>query len=122
MSPTTHAYLDYAQSQDPTELPGIGGNLPLDVVYGFEPVAPVFTPDEARHVLGPQANIWTEYIPSPGHLDYMAFPRLAAMAEVGWSAPDRRNYDDFVARMLLHEQRLQNLGVNFRPIKRTGGT
>ncbi len=121
MSPTTNAYLDYAQSQDPGELPGIGGNLPLDVVYGFEPVPAALTAEEARHILGAQANIWTEYIASLGHIEYMAFPRLAAMAEVGWTAPGRKNYDDFVARILVHEQRLQSTGVNYRAIKRPPG-
>lgn len=118
MSPTSHAYLDYAQSQEPTELPGYGGDLTLEKVYSLEPVPTGFTDDEARHILGAQANLWTEYIASPGHLEYMAFPRLAAMAEVGWTAPAKKNYDDFVTRVLVHEQRLQSLGVNYRPVKK----
>jgi hexosaminidase len=117
MSPTTHVYLDYAQSQDTTELPNIGGNLPLETVYAFEPLPAGLTAEEAHHVLGAQANIWTEYMPSPGHVEYMAFPRLLAMAEVGWTSPERKNYDDFLTRVLVHEQRLRNLGVNFRPLK-----
>ncbi len=118
MSPTTHAYLDYAQSQDPGELPNIGGNLPLETVYAFEPIPAALTAEEARHILGAQANIWTEYMPSPGHVEYMAFPRLVAMSEVAWSAPERKNYADFLSRLEIHEQRLQRLDVNFRPTKK----
>jgi hexosaminidase len=118
MSPTTHVYLDYAQSQSPGELPNIGGNLPLETVYSFDPVPPVFTPEEARRVLGAQGNIWTEYIPSPGHVEYMAYPRLVAVAEVTWTPVARKNYADFLARMAVHEQRLQHLNVNFRPIRK----
>lgn len=120
MSPTTHAYLDYAQSKEPGELPNIGGDLPLEKVYSFEPVPEALTAEEARHVLGAQANIWTEYMPSPGHVEYMVFPRLAAMAEVVWSQPERKSYDDFLARILVHEQRLRSMGVNFRPVKKAG--
>jgi hexosaminidase len=116
MSPTTHAYLDYAQSQEPTELPNIGGNLPLEKVYSFEPIPEALTAEEARHVLGAQANIWTEYMQSPGHVEYMVFPRLSAMAEVGWTAPERKNYDDFVARVRVNERRLEGLGVNYRAV------
>ncbi|HSN68511.1 MAG TPA: family 20 glycosylhydrolase, partial [Thermoanaerobaculia bacterium] len=118
MSPTTHAYLDYAQSQEPTELPNIGGNLPLAKVYSFEPIPEALTPEEAKHILGAQANLWTEYIPSPGHAEYMLFPRLAAMAEVGWTPAARKNYDEFVTRVLVHEQRLNGLGVNYRAVRK----
>jgi hexosaminidase len=120
MSPTTNAYLDYAQSQDPGELPNIGGNLPLETVYAFEPIPAALTPQEAAHILGAQANIWTEYIPSPGHVEYMAFPRLIALAEVAWTAPERKSYADFLARLETHEERLQQLGVNFKPAKKPG--
>lgn len=116
MTPTTHAYLDYSQSQDPAEMPGIGGHLPLETVYSFEPIPAELSPEEAKHILGAQANIWTEYIASPGHLEYMAFPRLIAMAEVGWTKPELKNLEDFVGRIAYNEQRLTNLGVNFRPV------
>jgi len=117
MSPTTYVYLDYAQSKDPHELPNIGGDLPLEKVYEFEPVPPALTADETRHVLGGQANIWTEYMPSPGNVEYMAFPRLVAVAESVWSPAERKNYADFVGRLDQHLQRLQYLDVNFRPLK-----
>ncbi len=118
MSPTTHVYLDYAQSQDPGELPNIGGNLPLEAVYSFEPVPAAFTAEEAHHVLGAQANVWTEYMPSPGHVEYMVFPRLIALAEVVWSPPEKKNYAEFLSRLAVHDQRLQYQNVNFRPMKK----
>jgi hexosaminidase len=121
MSPTTHAYLDYAQSQDPTEPPNIGGDLPLEKVYSFEPIPEALTPEEARHVLGAQANIWTEYMPSPGHVEYMAFPRLVAMAEVVWTPRERKDHADFLTRLAVHEQRFQHLGVNYRPTTKPAG-
>ncbi|HUP46920.1 MAG TPA: family 20 glycosylhydrolase, partial [Thermoanaerobaculia bacterium] len=72
---------------------------------------------EARHVLGAQGNIWTEYIPSPGHVEYMAFPRLVALSEVTWTPAARKDYGSFVTRLGVHEQRLRLLDVNFRPMK-----
>ena len=116
MAPTTHVYLDYAQSQEPGELPNIGGNLPLEKVYSFEPVPPALTTEEARHILGAQGNIWTEYITSPGHVEYMAFPRLTAIAEVTWTPATKKNYEDFLKRMRVHEGRYRALDMNFRPV------
>lgn len=118
MAPTTHTYLDYYQSQEPGELPAIGGYLPLEKVYEFDPIPEALTADEARHVLGAQAQIWTEYLPTPGHVEYMAFPRLIALAEVVWLPADRKNYTDFLSRLLVHEERLQHLDVNFRPVSK----
>lgn len=118
MSPSTHVYLDYAQSQEPGELPNIGGNLPLETVYGFDPVPAAFTPDEARRVLGAQGNLWTEYIPSPGHVEYMVFPRLIAIAEGVWTPAEKKDYPDFLSRLAVHEERLTSRGVNFRPMKK----
>jgi hexosaminidase len=118
MAPTTHTYLDYYQSQDPGELPAIGGHLPLETVYSFEPIPEELSRDEARHVLGAQAQIWTEYLPTPGHVEYMAFPRLIALSEVTWSGKERKNYADFLTRLSVHEERLTLLNVNFRPNKK----
>ncbi len=116
MAPTTYVYFDYYQSQNPTEPLAIGGFLPLDKVYSFEPVPAGLSAEEAKHILGAQGEIWTEYISTPSHLEYMAFPRTVALAEVDWSQPDRRNFDDFHARLLTHEQRLKLLGVSLRPL------
>ena len=99
MSPTSHCYIDYYQG-DPSQEPlAIGGFVPLRKVYSFEPVPDALTPAEATHVLGGQANLWTEYIGNGKYAEYMALPRLAALAEVVWSPKSARNWDDFAARL-----------------------
>lgn len=118
MAPTTHTYFDYYQSKEPGELPAIGGFLPLEKVYEFDPIPAALTPDEAHHVLGTQAQLWTEYLPTPGHVEYMAFPRLVALSEVAWLPNERKNYADFLSRLILHEERLRLLDVNFRPVSK----
>jgi len=114
MTPTDFTYLDYYQSKDPGEPLAIGGFLPLEKVYSFEPVPGEFTPAEAKRVLGTQGQIWTEYIPTMHHLEYMAFPRLAALAEVAWTPAAQRDYVQFTGRLRVAEQRWRILGVNFR--------
>jgi hexosaminidase len=116
MASNTALYFDHYQSKSPAEPLAIGGFTPLDMVYGFEPVPAGLTPDQAKHILGAQGQLWTEYIPTPSHLEYMAFPRLVALAEVTWSQPDRKNFADFHTRMITHEERLRLLGVNYRPM------
>ncbi len=116
MAPTSHTYLDYYQGP-PTEEPlAIGGLITLEHIYGYEPVPAVLTEDEARHVLGAQAQLWSEYIPNYGHMQYMAFPRAAAMAEVTWSPPAGRDLGDFLDRLRRHLERLDALEVNYRPL------
>jgi hexosaminidase len=115
MAPTSHTYLDYYQSRaQATEPLAIGGFLPLETVYGFEPIPLDLEPEFARHVLGAQAQVWTEYLPTPRQVEYMAFPRLSALAEVVWTPPARKDYPDFVARLARHLTRLNALDVNFR--------
>lgn len=106
MSPTSHCYFDYYQSRSSHDSLAIGGYLPLEKVYGYEPI-PTELPSEAhQYVLGAQANLWTEYIKTQGHLEYMLLPRLCALAEVVWSrgvsASQRRSeeaYSQFVERL-----------------------
>lgn len=115
MSPTTHCYFDYYQSQDKTTEPkAIGGFLPLSKVYWFEPVPAKLAPEFHKHILGAQANLWTEYIPTPPQAEYMTFPRLCALAEVVWSPIAKRNWEDFSVRLTQHLKRLDALGVNYR--------
>jgi hexosaminidase len=115
MAPTTHTYLDYYQSKDPGEPPAIGGFVPLETVYAFEPVPPELEgTDRAGCVLGGQAQLWTEYMPTPRRVEYMAWPRLAALAEVVWSPRDLRDLADFRARLALHLSRLDALDVSYR--------
>ena len=117
MAPTSHTYMDYYQAKDQTEEPlAIGGFLPLDVVYSFEPVPEELEPEFKKHVLGGQGQLWTEYMPNPKQVEYMAFPRMSALAEVVWTPPERKDYPDFIERLAPHLARLRALDVNFRPL------
>lgn len=100
IAPSSHAYLDYYQTDNRgTEPMCIGGYLPIDKVYSLDP-APDTLSDEAKgHILGAQANLWTEYITCPNMVEYMVMPRMAAIAEVQWCAPQRKNYDAFLKRL-----------------------
>jgi hexosaminidase len=116
MTPTQYAYFDYYQGDKETEPLAIGGYLPLDSVYVFEPVPAELTPDEAKHIIGAQGNVWTEYISTPSHAEYMAFPRALAMAEVTWSSKENRDWASFKQRLTRNLDHLRALGVNFRPL------
>ena len=117
MTPTTHVYLDYYQSKDQNAEPlAIGGFVPLETVYSFEPIPAELEPQYVKHVLGGQANVWTEYMPNPKKVEYMAFPRLTALAEVVWTPKERKDYANFLDRLREHLTRLQALDVNFRPL------
>ena len=116
MAPTTHTYFDYYQSKDPSEPLAIGGFLPLETVFEFNPIPAELTPEDARRILGAQGQLWTEYIPTPEHLEYMAFPRLVALAEVTWSGKPGRDYPDFLRRLRRHLERLDRLEVRYRPL------
>ena len=119
MAPTSHTYLDYYQSADRANEPlAFGGFLPLDTVYAFEPLPPELSPEQARHVLGAQAQHWTEYMRTPRQVEYMAFPRLSALAEVVWTPRPRKDLVHFRERLTVHMQRLAALGVNARPLDR----
>jgi hexosaminidase len=115
MAPNTHTYFDYYQAKTPGEPLAIGGFVPLEKVYEFDPVPPELTAEEAKRILGAQGQLWAEYMPTPAAVEYMAFPRAAALAEVVWTPEPRRNYADFRARLAAHERRLKALGLNFRP-------
>jgi hexosaminidase len=115
MTPTGFVYLDHYQSTNHAAEPhAIGGFLPLEQVYSFEPVPVNLAPEFQSHILGGQCNLWTEYIPSLAYAQYMIFPRACALAEVTWSAKSARDFDDFIRRLQIHEQRLDRLGVNYR--------
>jgi len=119
MSPTSHTYFDFYQSRDHAKEPqAIGGFLPLETVYSFEPVPAELTSEQAKHVLGAQAQHWTEYIRDPRHLEYMAYPRACALSEVVWSPKGTRNFGEFRGRLATHVERLRLLDVNFRPLDR----
>ncbi|MYS88389.1 MULTISPECIES: beta-N-acetylhexosaminidase [Streptomyces] len=118
MCPEQQVYLDHRQDPGPDEPVPIGWVRTLEDVYRFEPVPPELTPEEARHVLGTQANVWTEVMEDAARVDYQTFPRLAAFAEVAWSAlpaPAERDFAGFERRMTAHYRRLDALGVAYRP-------
>ena len=87
-------------------------------VYSFEPLPANLDPQFQSHILGAQGNLWTEYAPSLKHAEYMAFPRLGALAEVSWSLGASRNYEDSTRRLRTQFQRFDRLGVNYRPALR----
>jgi hexosaminidase len=117
MSPLAFCYFDHYQSLDTNKEPhSIGGYLPLSQVYAFEPVPTNLPPAYEQHILGAQANLWTEYIPSFQHVEYMIFPRLCALAEVDWSPKASRNWEDFSRRIRIDCARLDQLGVNHRSL------
>jgi len=115
MTPTSNTYFDYYQSQNTANEPlAIGGFLPLETVYAFEPVPASFDSTQGSHILGTQGQIWTEYQRTPRNVEYMVFPRLIALAEVAWTSRDQRNFADFSARLTKHLARLGVLDVNYR--------
>jgi hexosaminidase len=114
MTPTNRTYFDYYQGDPAGEPLAIGGFLPLDSVYAFEPVPAELTSGQAAHVLGAQGNLWTEYIPTPARAEYMLLPRMLALAEVLWSPKEARSWDGFVARLPGQFARLDALGAEYR--------
>ena len=99
MTPVDYVYFDYYQGNERDKEPfGIGGRLPLERVYGYEPLEGI-TPGAEKHILGVQANLWTEYIATPEHLEYMLLPRLCALSELQWTAPEHKDWDRFNASL-----------------------
>ncbi len=114
MTPNTHCYFDYYQALDGVgEPPGIGGYIPLSHVFEFDPIAGV-PEDKAHFVMGGQGNVWTEYMGSESHVEYMIFPRALALAEALWSAAPRTSYQSFLRRLESHLTRLNTMGVHYR--------
>lgn len=114
MTPNSYLYFDYYQSHDKANEPlAIGGYLPLETVYSYEPMPKELTADEARHIIGVQANIWTEYMPTFKQMQYMALPRLAALSEVQWSQPALKDYNSFTNRLTEFTHLYDRLGYNY---------
>ncbi len=116
MAPTSYLYFDYYQGNPEEEPLAIGGNLPLRRVYTYDPIPKELTPAEARSILGAQGQLWTEYIAAPEHLEYMAYPRMCALAEITWTPREKRDYTDFRKRLETHLNRLEAAGVNYREL------
>ena len=113
MTPNSDCYFDYYQGPANQEPPGIGGYVPLRKVYDFNPVPPELSAQAAKHILGGQGNLWTEYVPTIDHAQYMAFPRMAAMAETLWSSKEVRSWEDFSRRIQIFMKRYDQAGINY---------
>lgn len=113
MCPVSHCYFDYYQANPDFEPVAIGGFTSLKKVYAFEPVPDELDEVQAKHVLGGQGNIWTEFIPTPEQAEYMALPRMTALAEVLWSPAELKDWDSFRERLEAQEKRFYLMGVNF---------
>ena len=113
MSPNSYFYLDYYQGDSKTEPLAIGGNLPLSKCYSFEPDLPELTAEEAKHVVGIQANVWTEYISNIGYAEYMTYPRALALSEVAWSTKESKNFENFKTRLKGHMPAMDAMKINY---------
>jgi hexosaminidase len=117
MSPGGYCYFDAYQANPVTQPEAIGGFLPLSKVYSYNPVPGALNHSEAKHILGVQANVWTEYIPTAEHLEYMIFPRLLALAETGWTKNENKSWKSFEDRLQQQYLLLQRRNINYyRPI------
>jgi hexosaminidase len=114
MTPGSHLYFDHYQTKDTDKEPlAIGGYLPLELVYSYEPVPDELSADEQKYIMGAQANVWTEYIPSTKQAEYMVFPRVCALAEVVWTPKEKKDFTDFSKRMETEYLRLDHYGINY---------
>ena len=112
MTPGAYCYLDSYQDAPYSQPEAIGGYLPLKKVYSYDPVSVSLTTEQAKLVYGVQGNLWVEYIPTPEQVEYMMYPRILALAEVAWSAPERKSWPDFHARALKAVRELQAKGYH----------
>lgn len=113
MTPGSHCYFDHYQASPNGEPLAIGGYTPLEKVYSYEPIPSVLNAEEQQYILGAQANIWTEYILNEKHVEYMAMPRMAALAEVLWTPKEIKNETDFLNRLQTHFLLLDKLDINY---------
>ena len=114
MTPNTYLYFDYYQSKDTdTEPLAIGGYLPMERVYSYEPMPKTLSPEEQKYIIGVQANLWTEYIPDLKQAQYMVLPRMAALCEVQWSLSDKKDYESFLKRVSRLVDIYQKNGWNY---------
>jgi hexosaminidase len=113
MTPGEYCYLDHYQADPKTEPLAIGGYLPLKKLYGYEPIPAILSKEEAKYVLGAQGNVWTEYMQTPAQVEYMVFPRAAALAEVVWSPKGARDFDGFKTRLSRLSKFYDLMGINY---------
>jgi hexosaminidase len=113
MTPTSECYFDYYQGPKSQETMAVGSYLPLSKVYKFNPIPSTLSSEAAKHILGGQANLWSEYVPNLKRAEYMTFPRIAALAEALWSPKEVRNWEDFSGRIQLFMKRYDLMGINY---------
>lgn len=121
MTPGTYCYFDNYQDAPYSQPEAIGGYLPLSKVYSYNPVPDSFTAEDAKLLYGVQANLWAEYIPTDEHYEYMIYPRILALAEVAWSQPERKAYNQFRQSALREVDWLQSKGYHPFPLKKEIG-
>lgn len=112
MTPGEFCYFDSYQANPGTQPEAIGGFLPIEKVYSYNPVPAVLSEEESRHILGVQANLWAEYISTEQHVEYMLYPRVLALAEVAWTQPENKSWTDFRLRVNNAIPQLQSKGYN----------
>ena len=113
MTPSTYVYLDYYQCEPQGEPLAIGGYLPLEKVYSYNPMPEELTPEEQKYILGVQGNLWSEYLKTPDQMEYMAYPRMFAVAETGWTPNRLKDFEDFLARIEVLKKRYDTIGINY---------
>lgn len=113
MSPTEYCYFDYYQSKDQEEPLAIGGYLPIEKVYSFNPVPEELSDDQGKYILGVQGNVWTEYMKTPEKVEYMIFPRIFAMSEIQWTPQDKKDYNNLIERIRSLEVYLKEKEINY---------
>lgn len=113
MTPSNELYFNYYQSTTQVEPLAIGKYLPLQKVYNYNPIPETLTKEQTKYILGAQANVWTEYLKTPEDVEYMTFPRAAALAEIVWTSPYKKNYSNFISRLRFHLPYLKSKNVKY---------
>lgn len=113
MSPGSHCYFDHYQGEPKNEPIAFGGYTNVEKVYSFNPIPKELSTEESKYILGAQANVWTEYINTPEHVEYMVFPRIAALSEVVWGTSNSKEYKKFEKRLISHFEIYDKKGINY---------
>jgi hexosaminidase len=113
MSPIKYLYLFFYQCEPAGQPLAYGGYLPLENVYSFDPQFAELNAEEQKHILGLQGNLWAEYIPTPQNMEYMAYPRMFAISETGWTPASKKDFEDFLSRFGVQRMRYDKIGINY---------